>query len=93
MSGISTSYFSSFVESKSGHISQTAMIISSMDRPPVINSTGSITSLQMKTKNGNKCQKQSHLFKTKYYLGDFLGGPVNNNLPANAEDSGSIPGP
>ena len=69
------------------------MIISSMDRPPVINSTWSITSLQMKTKKVHKCQKQSHLFKTKYYLGDFLGGPVIKNLTANAEDTGSIPGP
>ena len=46
----------------------------------------------MKTKKVHKCQKQSHLFKTKYYLGDFLGGPVIKNLPANAEDTGSIPG-
>ena len=26
-------------------------------------------------------------------LGDFSGGPVVENLPANADDTGSIPGP
>ena len=27
------------------------------------------------------------------YFGDFLGGPVVKNLPSNAGEAGSIPGP
>ena len=32
-------------------------------------------------------------FPEKLQLGDLPGGPVVENLPANAEDSGLIPGP
>ena len=35
------------------------------------------------------CQEQ----KQEYQLGDFPGGTVFKNLPANAGDTGSIPGP
>ena len=31
-------------------------------------------------------------FKIYELLGDFTGGPVVKNLPANAEDTGLIPG-
>ena len=31
-------------------------------------------------------------FKIYVLLGDFTGGPVIKNLPANAEDTGLIPG-
>ena len=31
-------------------------------------------------------------FKIYVLLGDFTGGPVVKNLPANAEDTGLIPG-
>ena len=43
-----------------------------------------------------RCPEETH-FKVTYRLKinrwDFPGGPGVKNLPANAEDTGSIPGP
>ena len=36
--------------------------------------------------------KRVLFFKNYVLLGDFAGGPVVKNLPANAEDTGLIPG-
>ena len=43
------------------------------------------------TKTLGKPSTHSNLFNKK--LSDFPGGPVDRNLPANAGDPGSIPGP
>ena len=42
--------------------------------------------------NDFTCQKHPQLDRMKDTW-DFLGGPVVKNLPANAEDTGSISGP
>ena len=38
------------------------------------------------------CLKGSVVVLVKRMLGDFPGGPALKNLPANARDTGSIPG-